>query len=65
MKFSACGLLVLKENFMCVGVHDVAFELMTRQHMTLTDLMAKGTTLGPRQKAVIARQAGVDFQRIG
>ena len=39
---------------MCVGVHDVAFELMTRQHMTLTNPMAKGTTLGPRQKATIA-----------
>ena len=50
---------------MCVGVHDVAFELMTRQHMTLTDSMARGTTLGPRQKATFAWQARVDTQGIG
>ena len=50
---------------MCVGVHDAAFELMTRQHMTLTDSMAKGTTLGPRQKATSAWQARVDTQGIG
>jgi len=50
---------------MCVGVHDAAFELMTRQHMILTDSMAKGTTLGPRQKATSAWQARVDTQGIG
>ena len=49
----------------CVGVHDAAFELMTRQHMTLTDSMAKGTTLGPCQKATSAWQARVDTQGIG
>ena len=41
-----------------VGVHDAAFELMARQHMTLTDSMVKGMTLGPRQKATSAWQAG-------
>ena len=50
---------------MCVGVHDAGFELMTRQHMTLTDSMERGTTLGPRQKATSARQARVDTQGIG
>ena len=52
------GLQATGASSMCVGVHDVAFELMTRQHMTLTDLMAKGTTLGPRQKATSSWQAG-------
>ena len=45
---------------MCVGVHDAAFELMTRQHMTLNDSMAEGTTLGPRQKATSTWQARVN-----
>ena len=59
------GLRATCALYMCVGVHDVAFELMTRQHMTLTDSMAKGTTLGPRQKATSAWQARVDAQGIG
>jgi len=34
--------------------------MIARQHMTLTNSMAKGTTLGPRQKATSAWQARVE-----
>ena len=52
------GLRATGAFFMCIGVHDAAFELMTCQHMVSTDSMAKRTTLGPRQKATSAWQAG-------